>query len=339
MRLNPFPLSPPPAHLSHSHKVFVLSASKPLRPRWPRMGSTINTPIATFRRHRKKDKIVVIMGATGTGKSKLSIDLGTRFNGEIINSDKMQVYKGLDITTNKILPHERRGVRHHLLGEVDPDEGEFTPAQFRQVGGSIISDITSRRKLPLIAGGSNSLVHALVAERFDPKSNVFDGLGLVSSELRYNCCFLWVDVSFMVLSEYLSKRVDDMLDLGMFEELAEFYDPAESENTSPRTGLRKAIGVPELERYFRRYPSSVPDLVRNSAYEEAVREIKDNTCQLAKRQIGKIVQLREAGWDLRRVDATEAFIAVMTSAEGWSEIWEKQVLEPCVKIVRPFLEE
>lgn len=305
------------------------------------MGSTTHTPIATLRRHRKKEKIVVVMGATGAGKSKLSIDLATRFQAEIINSDKMQVYKGLDITTNKIPPHERRGVPHHLLGEVDPEDGELTPAEFRQLGGSIISDITSRRKLPLIVGGSNSLVHALVVERFDPESNVFDGPGLVSSELRYNCCFLWVDVSFMVLSEYLSKRVDDMLDSGMFEELAEFYDPAESENTSPRTGLRKAIGVPELERYFKRYhPSSVADPVRKiSAYEEAVREIKDNTCQLAKRQIGKIMRLRGAGWDLRRVDATMAFWGMMTSAEGWSEIWEKQVLEPSVKIVKPFLEE
>jgi predicted GTPase len=68
------------------------------------------TTITTVhRRHRKnhnhhnkdKDKIVVIMGATGTGKSKLSIDLATLFKAEIINSDKMQVYKGLDITTNK----------------------------------------------------------------------------------------------------------------------------------------------------------------------------------------------------------------------------------------------
>jgi hypothetical protein len=56
--------------------------------------------------------------------------------------------------------------------------------------------------------------------------------------------------------------------------------------------------------------------MRKSAFEEAVREIKDNTCQLAKRQIGKIVKLRGAGWDLRRTDATEAFIAVMTSSRG-----------------------
>jgi len=63
-----------------------------------------------------KKKVVFVMGATGTGKSRLSIDLAIHFQGEIINSDKMQVYKGLDIVTNKITHTEKQGVKHHLLG-------------------------------------------------------------------------------------------------------------------------------------------------------------------------------------------------------------------------------
>ncbi|WMV42924.1 hypothetical protein MTR67_036309 [Solanum verrucosum] len=62
-----------------------------------------------------KKKVVFIMGATGTGKSRLSIDLATHFRGEIINSDKMQVYKGLKIVTNKITHTEKQGVRYYLL--------------------------------------------------------------------------------------------------------------------------------------------------------------------------------------------------------------------------------
>ncbi|XWS69443.1 hypothetical protein CRYUN_Cryun04dG0179500 [Craigia yunnanensis] len=65
------------------------------------------------------------MGATSTGKSKLSIDLATRFNGEVNNSDKIQVYKGLDIITNKVTVEESRGVPHHLLGMVDDPEADF----------------------------------------------------------------------------------------------------------------------------------------------------------------------------------------------------------------------
>ncbi|TMW80730.1 hypothetical protein EJD97_016016 [Solanum chilense] len=63
-----------------------------------------------------KKKVIFIMGATGTRKSRLSVDLATHFRGEIINSDKMQVYKGLETITNKITHTEKQGVRHFLLG-------------------------------------------------------------------------------------------------------------------------------------------------------------------------------------------------------------------------------
>ncbi|XP_028794059.1 adenylate isopentenyltransferase-like [Neltuma alba] len=329
------------------------SSSSSRRPRWPRMDAD-----SAYHRRRRKDKVVLIMGATGCGKSRLSIDLATRCAcSEIINADKMQVYRGLDIATNKIPLGERNGVPHHLLGDVDPANGEFTPSDFRSVAGSIISDISLMRKLPIVIGGSNSLIHALVVDQFDPALNVFDdgsSPSSISSELRYNCCFLWVDVSFSVLSDYLLKRVDDMLDMGMVDELAQFFDPEASDledDSEHRVGLRKAIGVPEFDRYFKRYPPPgglriEEDRMRKAAYEEAVRAIKDNTCRLAKRQIGKILRLKGAGWDLRRLDATEAFRAAMTPSrcsnnggEKWSDIWERQVAGPSVKIVKRFLKE
>ncbi|KAE9618742.1 hypothetical protein Lal_00047728 [Lupinus albus] len=355
MRLSIF--SPHTHHCHHypiklNHSPFTLfthsSSSPPTRLRLPRIDAAAAT---TFYHHRRKDKVVVIMGATGSGKSRLSVDLATLFFpfSEILNSDKMQVYSGLDITTNKIPLHQRRGVTHHLLGDVNPDAGEFSPSDFRHRAGDIISDITSRRKLPIIVGGSNSFIHALLVERFDPELNVFDAESLstptsssspvISSELRYNCCFLWVDVSFPVLSEYLIKRVDDMLDSGMVDELAQFFDPHAIEEMN-RTGLRKAIGVPELDRYFKEYPpgsGEEEDRVRKGAYKEAVRAIKDNTCQLAKRQIEKILRLKRAGWNLQRIDATDAFRAALTLDDRWSDIWERQVLEPSVNNLNRFL--
>ncbi|KAL6186572.1 hypothetical protein ACLB2K_042692 [Fragaria x ananassa] len=279
----------------------------------------------------QKDKLVVIMGATGAGKSRLSIDLATHFPScsfEVINSDKIQVYKGLDITTNKIPFPDRRGVPHHLLGELDPLDGELSPADFRRLAGRVVYDIATRKRVPMLVGGSNSLIHALIVDRFEPGVN-----------LRYDCCFLWVDVSLVVLVEYLLKRVDEMLESRMYEELAEFCATEEEEEV--RTGLRKAIGVPEFCRFFKQFPPgrTHDQLRRVAAYNDAVKAIKDNTCQLAKKQIGKIIRLKgSAGWDLQRLDATEAFRAVLTS-EGrrWSEIWEEQVVEPSVKIVKQFL--
>ena len=133
-----------------------------------------------------------------------------------------------------------------------------------------------------------------------------------------------------------------MFDSGMLDELTEFFSEFPS-----RSGLKKAIGIPEFENYFKKYPphggggGRGGDPVRTEeAYMDAVREIKDNTCQLAMKQIGKIVRLKGAGWDLRRLDATEAFREVMSNSNvSGSEIWERLVLEPSVKIVKRFLEE
>lgn len=168
-------------------------------------------------------KVVVIMGATGTGKSKLSIDLSKQFPNvfEIINSDKIQLYKGLDITTNKLPLSDQHGIPHHLLGVFEQNhQNELSPFKFRTLAEGLISDITSRKKIPILVGGSNSFVHALLVEDFNLAKNIFDDENEeekdenYSYKLRYNCCFLWLDVSFMVLSQYLSNRVDDMLNAG-----------------------------------------------------------------------------------------------------------------------------
>ncbi|CAN7053222.1 unnamed protein product [Brassica rapa subsp. trilocularis] len=288
-----------------------------------------------------KDKIVVILGATGAGKSRLSVDIATRLPLEIINSDKIQLYKGLEITTNQITIPDRRGVPHHLLGYLPSEDGELTAGDFRVAASNAVSDITSRKKLPIIAGGSNTLVHALLAERFDPKIDPFASSS-VSRELRYNCCFIWVDVSETVLFEYLLKRVDEMMGSGMFEELSRFYDPVKASTT--RVGIRKAIGVPEFDGYFKMYPPEKEgewDSGRRAAYDKVVEEIKENTLRLAKRQVVKIEKLRDAGWDIKRVDATASFRAVLMGRRRreWRGIWEEQVLEPSVKIVNRLLVE
>ncbi|KAK8522445.1 hypothetical protein V6N13_115413 [Hibiscus sabdariffa] len=295
-------------------------------PRWPWMNSS-----TTHHHHsnQPKAKLVVIMGATGAGKSRLSIDLSAHLpRPQIINSDKMQLYNGLDITTNKIPPDERKGVRHFLLGDFDSIDADVEPSQYRSTAAFNVAEIASHGDLPVVVGGSNSFIHALLVDTFDPEVDVFAaGSGSVSHVLRYDCCFIWVDVAWSVLRDYLCQRVDEMLYSGMLEELARFYDPAKVEN-----GL-----VPQLGS----------DTARREAYEEAVRDIKDNTCRLAKRQIGKIMKLRAAGWDLTRIDATVAFRAVMTkenekkneSESDSPDVWEREVVEPSVEVVKKFLEE
>uniref|UniRef100_A0A2P2K5Z1 Uncharacterized protein n=1 Tax=Rhizophora mucronata TaxID=61149 RepID=A0A2P2K5Z1_RHIMU len=101
-----------------------------------------------------KPKVVVILGPTGSGKSKLAIDLAAHFPIEIINADSMQVYSGLDVLTNKVPLHDQRGVPHHLLGTVSPNV-EFSAKDFRDSAIALVDEILSRNCLPVIVGGTN----------------------------------------------------------------------------------------------------------------------------------------------------------------------------------------
>ncbi|XP_038164969.1 tRNA dimethylallyltransferase isoform X2 [Cyprinodon tularosa] len=106
--------------------------------------------------------LVVILGATGTGKSKLAIELGKRLQGEIISADSMQVYKGLDIITNKVNAEERAQCTHHMIGFVDPLVKSYTVVDFRNKALELIDDMHSRNKLPIIVGGTNYYIESLL---------------------------------------------------------------------------------------------------------------------------------------------------------------------------------
>ncbi|MFC4023070.1 tRNA (adenosine(37)-N6)-dimethylallyltransferase MiaA [Oceanobacillus longus] len=106
-----------------------------------------------------KKNVIAIMGPTAVGKTKLSIELAKRFNGEIISGDSMQVYKGLDIGTAKVKRSEMLGIAHHMLDIREPEE-EFSVADFKENVQKYINDITSRDKLPIIVGGSGLYIQA-----------------------------------------------------------------------------------------------------------------------------------------------------------------------------------
>ncbi|CAI9300569.1 unnamed protein product [Lactuca saligna] len=276
--------------------------------------------LSMLRCRPQKEKVVVVMGATGTGKSRLSIDLAASYPAEIINSDKMQVYEGLDIVTNKITDEECDGVPHHLLGIVDP-EADFTARNFVSTASITMKSIVGRGKLPIIAGGSNSFIEALI----DDQNYEFRS--------RYEVCFLWVDVAMPVLHRFVSDRVDRMVDAGIVEEVRKMYNP----NADYSKGIRRAIGVPEFDAYFRsEYSSSFDKKTQAKLLEEAINETKINTCKLACRQLEKIHRLRNVkGWKIHRLDATAVF-----QKKGGREAdksWAEMVAGPGSMIVNQFM--
>ncbi len=107
------------------------------------------------------NKILVILGATATGKSDLAVKLAKKYNGEVISADSRQVYKGLDIGTGKITTEEMQGIKHHMLDVVDPNE-TFTVAGWQKQTEEIIEKILDKNMLPIICGGTGFYIQAIV---------------------------------------------------------------------------------------------------------------------------------------------------------------------------------
>nr|KAF6445476.1 tRNA isopentenyltransferase 1 [Molossus molossus] len=132
-----------------------------------------------FRGLQRTLPLVVILGATGTGKSTLALQLGQRLGGEIVSADSMQVYEGLDIITNKISTQEQRLCQHHMISFVDPLVTNYTVVDFRNKATALsgfssdikycdvflnthIEDIFARDKIPIVVGGTNYYIESLL---------------------------------------------------------------------------------------------------------------------------------------------------------------------------------
>lgn len=105
-------------------------------------------------------KVVGIVGPTAVGKTALSIQLAKQLNGEIISGDSMQVYRGLDIGTAKITPSEMAGIPHYLINIRNVDE-RFSVANFQQLANQKIREISRRKHLPMVVGGTGFYLQSL----------------------------------------------------------------------------------------------------------------------------------------------------------------------------------
>ena len=106
-----------------------------------------------------KDKLLVIVGPTASGKTSLAIDIANKYDGEIICADSRTIYRGMDIGTAKPTIKEQQGIKHYLLDILDPGQ-QFSAADFKEACIEAVKEIRSRGKLPIIVGGSGLYIDA-----------------------------------------------------------------------------------------------------------------------------------------------------------------------------------
>ena len=207
-------------------------------------------------------KVIVITGPTAVGKTELSIKLAKILNGEIINADSMQIYKGMNIGTNKIKENEKCGIVHHLFDIKELDE-DYNVYDYQRDGRALIEDITERGKVPVLVGGSGLYLNALLYDySFRDKNSG-------NNKLLFDVVFIGLTMERALLYNRINLRVHQMIDDGLIEEVKTLY-----EKYPTSRALNTAIGYKEVISYL----NEELDL------EETTELIKQHTRNFAKRQ-------------------------------------------------------
>ena len=123
-------------------------------------------------------RVIVITGPTAVGKTKLSIELAKKLNGEIINADAMQVYKGLNIGTAKVTEKEKENIPHHLF-DIKEVEEEYSIYNYQKDCRKVIDDILRRNKTPILVGGTGLYIKAVLYDyklSEEKTNNTYDNL-------------------------------------------------------------------------------------------------------------------------------------------------------------------
>ena len=275
-----------------------------------------------------KIPLIAVCGPTASGKTALSVELAKRFDGEIVSSDSMQIYKKMDIGTAKPTIEEMQGIPHHMMSVVDID-CNFSVSDYCHKAHHIIEDIHRRGKLPILVGGTGLYVDSLLndidfskgchsedirekyikllddegasalhnrlaildieaAESIHPNNTkrvirALEHIDLTgekfsvykkaasSQESRYNSLVIFIDMDRQKLYERIDKRVDIMMEEGLFQESKEIYDFGYNRSLTAMC----AIGYKELFDHF--------DGI--CGIDEAVENIKRNSRRYAKRQL------------------------------------------------------
>jgi tRNA dimethylallyltransferase len=150
----------------------------------------------------KKPKILVILGPTSTGKTDLSIKIAKEFNGEVISADSRQVYKELNLLSGKVTEEESDEIQHHMIDVISVEE-KYSVARYKNNAKIILEEILSRKKLPIIVGGTGFYIDSLVYDIDFPEVTI-------DQDLRDSLEAKSVGELFEILEELDSERAKNI---------------------------------------------------------------------------------------------------------------------------------
>ena len=220
----------------------------------------------------QKTKIICVVGATASGKTSLAVELAKALDGEIISADSMQVYKGMSVATAAATAEEQQGVPHHLLECLDSDE-VFSVSEFCETAGKIISNIVSRGKVPIIAGGTGLFIDSLV------KGIKFSDIG-INEELREELGKKTNEELHAMLQKLDSKAADEIhmnnrkrviraLELCYGGTSKTGQNEASLKDESPYDALYIGIGYRDRAKLYERIDKRVDIMLDNGLVAEA----------------------------------------------------------------------
>lgn len=264
--------------------------------------------------------IVVIIGPTGVGKTKLSLSLAKKYNAEIINADAMQIYKEMNIGTAKV--SDTQGIPHHLLS-IKSVNDSYSVCEYQKDARKVLDELISKNKNVIIVGGTGLYIKALlydykfneerISETYEELTNeeILNEINKISTtdvhvnnrkrlirtlnriknnkeeeisgnNLLYdNVYFIGLTTERSVLYDRINKRVDEMVEEGLIKEVKDLYK--KNINT---TAINTAIGYKELYKYFN----------GEISLEESIDLIKRNSRRYAKRQYTWINNKMNVKW-------------------------------------------
>ncbi|MEX2052947.1 MAG: tRNA (adenosine(37)-N6)-dimethylallyltransferase MiaA [Candidatus Paceibacterota bacterium] len=229
----------------------------------------------------KRLKLIIVVGPTASGKSDLAIDIAKKVDGEVVSADSRQVYLGMDIGSGKITKKEMRGVPHHMLDIVSP-KVEFNVVHFKKKAEKIIKQIATRKKTPIVAGGTGFWIDSLLYDFKLPE---------VGPDTK------------------LRKELDKKTTVQLFEQLKKL-DPARAETVDEKN-RRRLIRALEIAI---KTGKPVPTLKKKLKYDALIIGIKRPQKELEERiykrlvarlkegMIDEIKRLHESGVSWKRLD-------------------------------------